>query len=110
MSEMEEKLNSILSNPEMMNQIMTMAQSMGASAPSSPQPKSDPLPGIDLNMLQRLSGIAQSTNVDKNQQTLLHALAPYLPGDRIGRLERAMRAAKMAKLATGFLGQRGLQF
>jgi hypothetical protein len=110
MSEMEDKLNSILSNPEMMSQIMSMAQSMGASAPPATASKPDPLPGIDLNMLQKLSGIAQSTNVDKNQQTLLHALSPYLPGDRIGRLERAMRAAKMAKLATGFLGQRGLQF
>lgn len=110
MSEMEERLNSILSNPDMMNQIMSMAQSMGASQPSAPPPKSDPLPGIDLNMLQKLSGIAQNSSVDKNQQTLLQALAPYLSRDRIGRLERAMRAAKMAKLASGFLGQRGLQF
>ncbi len=110
MSEMEDRLNSILSNPDMMNQIMSMAQSMGTSQSSSPPPKSDPLPGIDLNMLQKLSGIAQNSGVDKNQQTLLHALTPYLPGDRITRLERAMRAAKMARLASGFLGQRGLQF
>jgi len=110
MSEMEEKLNSILSNPDMMNQIMSMAQSMGATQSPSPPTKTENFPGIDINMLQKLSGIAQNSNVDKNQQTLLHALTPYLSGDRIGRLERAMRAAKMAKLASGFLGQRGLQF
>ena len=110
MSEMEEKLNSILSNPDMMNQIMSMAQSMGTSTQSNPPIKQEALPGIDINMLQKLSGIAQNSTVDKNQQTLLHALAPYLSGDRIGRLERAMRAAKMAKLASGFLSQRNLQF
>ena len=110
MSEMEDKLNSILSNPDMMSQIMAMAQSMGASQPAPATPKSDPPPGIDLGLIQKLTGIAQSANVDKNQQTLLHALRPYLSGDRIGRLERAMRAAKMAKLASGVLGQPGLPF
>lgn len=110
MSEMEEKLNSILSNPDMMNQIMSMAQSMGASPSTASSAKQESFPSIDINMLQKLSGIAQNSNVDKNQQNLLHALSPYLPRDRIGRLERAMRAAKMAKLASGFLGQRGLQF
>lgn len=108
MSEMEDKLNSILSNPDMMNQIMSMAQAMGSSQPTPSAPKQETLPGIDLGMIQKLSGIAQNSSVDKNQQTLLHALAPYLSGDRIHRLERAMRAAKMAKLASGFLGQRGL--
>ena len=110
MSEMEDKLNSILSNPDMMNQIMSMAHAMGASQSTTAPPKSETLPGIDMKMIQKLSGLAQNTGVDKNQQTLLHALTPYLSGDRIGRLERAMRAAKMAKLASGFLGQRGLQF
>ena len=107
MSEMEEKLNNILANPEMMQQIMSMAQSMGGS--SAPPPPPESLPPIDLGLLQKLGGMAQSTAVDKNQQNLLHALGPYLSGDRIGRLERAMRAAKMAKLATGFLSQQGLK-
>jgi hypothetical protein len=39
---------------------------------------------------------------------LLNALCPYLSRDRIGKLEKAMRAAKMAKLATGIMGNRSL--
>lgn len=108
MGDMEEKLNAILSNPEMMDQIKSMAQAMGAEKGDGAPPVGDILPGIDISMLRRLSGIAQNNAVDNNQQTLLHALTPYLSGDRIGRLERAMRAARMAKMASGFLGQRGL--
>ncbi len=109
MSEMEDKLNSILSNPQMMQQIMSMAQTMGASDPIQEQsPKQENMPDIDIGMLKHLSGLAQGANVDKDQRTLLHALSPYLSRERIGKLERAMRAAKMAKLASGFLGQQNL--
>lgn len=106
MAEMEDKLNSILSNPQLMQQIMAMAQSMGQDNPPPPSTES-PLE-FDPKLLQRLSGLAQGASVDKNQQTLLHALGPYLARDRIGKLEKAMRAAKMAKLASGFLGQPGM--
>lgn len=115
MDEMEEKLGSILSNPQLMQQIMTMAQSLGqSSAPSpapDPPPREDPpaLPQIDLGMVQKLSGLAGQSGVDRNQQALLKALGPYLSRDRVSKLERAMRAAKMAKLASAFLGSGGLQ-
>ena len=116
MDGIEEKLGAVLSNPQLMQQIMTMAQSMSAqAAPAEPpqqpqqvqqQSQLSPLPDIDIGMLQRLSSAASQASIDRDQQTLLKALHPYLSSDRIGRLERAMRAAKMAKLASTFLGQR----
>ena len=109
MGDMEDKLNTILSNPTMMQQIMALAQSMGQDEQKNTNiPLPDSAPEIDLGMIQRLSGLAQSTGVDKNQQVLLNALCPYLSRDRIGKLEKAMRAAKMAKLATGIMGNRSL--
>lgn len=107
MDGLEDKLNAVLSNPQMMQQLMAMAQSFGAvnTPPPEPQPQPPQMPNIDLGMLQKFSGIAQQSAIDKNQQSLLHALSPYLSGDRIGRLEKAMRAAKMAKFASAFLGQ-----
>lgn len=104
---LEEKLGAILSNPEMMQKIQAMAQSLGqsdSSAPSEPQK-----PDIDFSALQKLSGLAGQTGIDKNQQTLLCALTPYLSQNRISKLENAMRAAKMARLASSFLGNGGLQ-
>lgn len=109
MSEMEDKLNSVLSNPQMMQQIMAMAQSLGqSSGPQTESELSPNIPQIDPAMIQKLSGIAGHNSIDANQQALLKALHPYLSKKRVGKLERAMRAAKMARMASGFLNQGGL--
>ena len=107
MDDMEEKLGAVLNNPQLMQQIMAMAQSLGSEKPPEP-PKADPMPNIDLHMMQKLTGLAKQSGIDKREQALLKALEAYLTADRVRRLERAMRAAKMAKLATGFLSQQGL--
>ena len=107
MDEMESKLNAVLSNPDMMTQIMSMAQALGGGAPSPPppQPVMPDIPeGLDIGMITKLAGMANSANVDKDQRALLIALRPYLTNDRIGKLERAMRATKLAGLATTLLG------
>ena len=111
MDDMENKLNSILGNPEMMGKIMSLAQSFSQSEsgqkPESPPPAqaSSEFPEIDLAMLQKLSGYAKQSGIDKNQQSLLRALGPYLSRQRISKLEKAMRAAKMASMASSFLGR-----
>ncbi len=111
MSEMEEKLNTVLSNPKLMQQIMSMAQSLGQSSGNIQQPQptpEPPVPQMDPAMMQKLSGLASQSGIDREQQALLTALSPYLHHDRISKLERAMRAAKMARLASTFLNQGGL--
>ena len=102
MEGLEEKLGSILGNPQMMQQIMALAQSMGTQAPP-PEPKPQP-PSPDPAMDQRVMTALQNSGVDPHQQALLSALDPYLTRDRISRLERAMRAAKLAGMASAFLG------
>lgn len=112
MSEMEEKLGAILSNPQMMQQIMSLAQAMNSSQNQSPDPPKPPepqVPNLDPNLLRSLTGMARQNGVDQNQQALLKALSPYLSQARVHKLERAMRAAKMATFASGFLNSGGLQ-
>lgn len=109
MDDMEEKLASVLNNPQMMQQIMSMAQSMGAQGsyrPETAQKQDNLMPEIDLATIQKISGLAQKSSIDKREQALLRALGAYLSKDRINKLEKAMRAAKMAKLASSALGQR----
>lgn len=114
MSEMEDKIGAILKNPELMQSIMSMASSLGAQqekAEAAPPPlasQSAALPSLDPAMLQRIAKLAGQGNIDRNQQALLKALGPYLSRDRIIRLEKAMRAAKMARAASSVLGQGGL--
>ena len=133
MSQMEEKLGAILNDPQMMQQLMNMAQAFSASQPQPEQQKtsgremsnsqrngSQPpqtaqsaappaFPELNPQMLQALSAMASQSGADQNQQALLQALSPYLSQGRIQKLERAMRAAKLANAASGFLSAGGLQ-
>ena len=114
MDTMEEKLNSVLANPDMMRQIMQMAQSLGqkpepaAESYNAPEPMDLSRPALDPALLQKLASVAQRSGIDSHQQQLLAALRPYLSRERLAKLEKAMRAAKMAGLASDFLGSGAL--
>lgn len=105
MDDLESKLGAILNNPEMMGKIMNLAQSFGSTQPEeAPKPQQpQAFPDIDISLLQKLSGAARQSGIDQNQKSLLNALAPYISSRRINKLEKAMRAAKMAGLAGIFL-------
>lgn len=114
MSELEEKLGAVLNNPQLMQQIMGLAQSIGSSQTTRDMPqKQVPEPtvpaGLDPKLLQSLAGFGKQAGVDPNQTALLTALSPYLSQERVGKLERAMRAARMAGAASMFLNSGGLQ-
>lgn len=110
MEDFENKLGQILNDPEMMGKIMAMAQSFGAqeSTPPPPSPQENAMPDLDFATIQKISGLMGSAHVDGDQKALLHALTPYISGTRISKLERAMRAAKLAGVARNFLGSSSL--
>ena len=114
MDDMQSQMNAILNNPEMMQKIMAMAQSMNTQPPrpetESAPPSPPSAPEFDPSLLQKLAGLTGQSGIDSNQKTLLKALTPYLSRERISKLERAMRAAKIANMASSFLGQSGLPF
>ncbi len=106
MEGMENKIQDILNNPNMMQQIMSMAQSFQSPPQEeAPPPPPSPFPDIDMATIQRIAGFASRSNIDKNQRNLLSALSPYLSQFRISKLEKAMRAAKMANMASTFFSQ-----
>lgn len=126
MSEMEDQLGAILGNPQMMEKIMSLAQSLGQSeappqgkpepggkpeAPGRPEPPPQPSGDMDLAMVKALTGFARNSSIDKDQKTLLNALCPYISKEKRQKLERAMRAAKMAQQASCLFeagGKKGL--
>ena len=104
MDNLDSGLQSILGNPQMMEQIMSIAQKFQSeSAP--PPPQAEGVPELDLATIQKISSIVGKTGIDNQQKALLQALRPYLSGHRIQKLEKAMRAAKLAGMATTFLGR-----
>ena len=111
MEGMEEKLGAILNNPQLMQQIMSMASSL-SSPPPEEKPSQPETANFDFDpaMIQKLMGIAGKMGVDSNQKMLLQALTPYLSSGRIQKLEKAMRAAKLATLASSALNSGALSF
>ncbi len=108
MEGMENKIQEILNNPNMMQQIMSMAQNFQSPPQEESPPQTSPFPDIDMATIQRIAGFASQSNIDKNQRNLLSALGPYLSQFRISKLEKAMRAAKMANMASAFFSQSNL--
>lgn len=114
MSGMEDQLGAILSDPEMMAKIQSLARSLGqpeeppkhAEAPqkgASPPSTPSGVSAGDLEMVKAFTGFARGMEIDKDQRALLKALSPYVSREKTAKLERAMRAAKLAQQATGLM-------
>ena len=129
MAEFDDKLNSILSNPDAMSQIMQLAQSLsgpgpGPESPPPPQPSSAPPPppspggggdlfsslsslagGMDPKLLTRLLPLVQELGGqrDSNARQLLYALRPYLKEEKQDKVERALQLARLFHLGKKFL-------
>ena len=104
MAEFEDKLNSILSNPELMGQIMTMAGSMN-QPPPPPKPQA-PLP-FEPAAMAGMMQMLKATQLDQKQCQLLQALRGFVPEDRLVRLEKAMQASLIAKFASQAMSKGG---
>jgi hypothetical protein len=85
MAELEDKIGAVLNNPQLMQQIMSMAQSFGQQNPSPqphpPQEQANPV--LDPAMLQKLAGIASAAGGDDQQKALQHFINS---GMREGRM------------------------
>ena len=110
MAEFEDKLNAVLSNPELMGQILSMAGSLNQqpTAPPPPPPSANfgsmPLdPGAMAGMMQML----KATQLEPRQRNLVQALRGFVPEDRLVRLEKAMQASLIAKFASAAMNQGG---
>ena len=108
MSELEEKLNALLSDPGSMAQIMQLAQLSGAmgeqkaAAPPPPSPV-PPAPdlgaalgGLDPKLLGKLLPLAGELGTENSAaMQLLNALRPFLKEEKQGKIQRAARLARL---------------
>ena len=136
MSELEDKLNSLLSNQDAMAQVMQLAQSLsqsGAKAADSGSAASPPplqsgaaagnaMPsagdlnamlsqltgGLDPALLSRLLPVLSQMNRNESSETsaLLYALQPFLRDKRRDKVARVAQLAKLIHLAKVFLTTR----
>jgi len=104
-SELEDKISGILNNPIEMEKITQLASQFlggGKAADDGSAKQNDSsfdFPMLDGQMLSRISSLMTSAGSGSDKANLLHAMAPYLKDSRREKMEKAMRFAKMAKIA-----------
>lgn len=108
MAEFEDKLQSILGNPELMGQIMHMAGAMNQQQqpPPPPSPPSAGLP-FDPGAMAGMMQMLQATQLEPRQRNLIQALRGFVPDDRLTRLEKAMQASLIARFASSAMNRGG---
>lgn len=105
MGELEDRLSSILNDPEQMRRISSLAQSLmgGGEASAAAEKASKPeggLPGA-------LGSLLAPPRSSGDKAALLEALKPWLSEKRQRKLAKAMRLAQMARLARFAMGEAG---
>lgn len=102
MEDLENKISEILGDPQAMEGILSLAQSLGltppeqtAEAPASPPAaaSADPMAGSMAQLL------AMAGSLGGRELALLQALRPLLREDRQAKLDRAIQAARISQIA-----------
>lgn len=116
MSDFEDKLQSILGNPEAMGQIMSLAQSITGSTQDSEYPQDTEefpsstssdgqslgdlfsiLENLDPRLLQiGMRLISEYNSNDDQKRALLVALQPFIHEKRYAKVDKAIQIAKLA--------------
>ena len=107
MAEFEEKLSSILSNPELMSQIMSMAGSLNQQPAPPPPPTVFGGMPFDPGAMAGMMQLLKATQLQPQQRQLIQALRGFVPEDRLVRLEKAMQASLIARFASTAMNQGG---
>ncbi|MGM9661974.1 MAG: hypothetical protein ACI3WR_02650 [Oscillospiraceae bacterium] len=129
MSDFEDKLNTLLGDPNSMAQIMQLAQSLsgggagaagtqqGAAAAPPPPPQASPPPppspspaggasaeGFDPQLLGRFMPLLREMQSQENSNAaqLLLALRPYLREEKQEKVGRAIQIAKLIRMGKSF--------
>mgnify|MGYP004686546657 FL=1 len=120
MAELDEKLNTLLSDPNSMAQIMQMAQQLSVTMgggtdnappaqqppppPAAPPAALPPLGGLDPQVLARFLPLLQEYSRSNSQtMQLLYSLRPFLKESKQDKVERAARLARLIHLGKKFL-------
>ena len=109
--EMKNKIEAVLSNPEMMQKVMGIARSLGGGASPATQKnderqKAEPetvAANLDTSVLTGLAGLIGTSGPKKSDDpklALLLALRPYLNSQRQERVDKLMKMLSMSEIAS----------
>ena len=96
MSDFEDKLNKLLNDPDEMERFPRLSKSRTAAS-AAEQP--EPAPEIAPAMLKNISGTLSGKGGAGRDAKLREAMRPFLSEKRRGKMDRAMKIARLAGIA-----------
>ena len=94
---LEQAIGAVLQDPQQLQKIFALAQSLGLSPPEAAAPPAEQTPEDRGSALRAL--LQQAGKLDRRQENLLNALKPFLKPERREKVDRAMQAARISRLA-----------
>lgn len=117
MSEFEDRINSILGDPAQMDKITKIAKSLMGGGEEKPEEQGggdNPLAaflgsdGEEMAALGRISrALGAQSQEDKEKTALLEAMKPYLSEKRRRKMDKAMKIARLTRIARAAMGESG---
>lgn len=117
MSEFEDRVNSILNDPAQMDKITKIAKSLMGGETAEPEERSggeSPIAalfgsdGEEMAALGRISrALGAQTQQDREKTALLEAMKPYLSEKRRRKIDKAMKIARLTRIARAAMGESG---
>ncbi len=110
MEDLSQKINDLLSDPSMMEQIKNLAGLLGQSEnnskpaeaaappPSPPPSNNNPLNPEILSTVMKIAPLLQSVNQEDDSTRLLRALRPFLSDEKCHRLDEAIKMLGLFKM------------
>lgn len=113
MSELEDRINAVLGDPAQMERITRMARSLMGGGGDGPQSAGAQSPasalgelGLDGEIMGRIGRLLSSQQSSPGAgQAMLEAMRPYLSDKRRQKVDKALKIARLAKLAGLAMGE-----
>jgi hypothetical protein len=119
MSEIADKLESIINDPEQLGRVTQMAKGLmdsglgeklgamlGASEENRTQ-ESKQEPAVSPELIAGIGKAVSAANADSGKTAILSAMKPYLAEKRQARLDRAMKLTRITGIARAVFGALG---
>ena len=102
MSDIQDKINQILSNPDALKQVQSLGEQLGLSKPEPPKPapsaKPDFINDDMLKTITRLAPVMKSVKSDDDTTHLLNSLRPFLSPEKQRKLDQAEKMIKFIRI------------
>ena len=107
-----ELLQSVLSDPEQMGKIASMARNLmegetGSKETAAEPPEPIAPPRTDARLLAALTGMLGKSREQSRAAALLNAMRPYMRPEKQEKLDRALQAARLAHMAGAVMKELG---